>query len=264
MVIKAFQTVKGSPHVLQEEALLLVASLANAVGPHFERFMPHFAPHLRVGLQNYEDVQVCLMSTHVVSNLCHALKGKILMYCDSILETLYSNLQNPVVERKIKPAIMSCFGDIALAITGDFEKYLAPVVRMLHEASSTRLHHVASPNEEWVEYLNSLREGVLEAYTGIIHGLRDAQKLHLFKEHVNAVLHFVKEITGDSSVSEPVMKAAVGVIGDLVLVFQQELTAHLGNAPFLVTLVECASRSSDPGMRQTATWLQSLLQKYQA
>merc|ERR1712050_222030 len=116
---------------------------------------------------------------------------------------------------------MSCFGDIALAITGDFEKYIAPVVRMLHEASSTRLHHVPSPNEEWVEYLNSLREGVLEAYTGIIHGLRDANKLHLFKDRVVGLLQFVKEVSECQYVSEPVMKAAVGVVGDLVFVFQQ-------------------------------------------
>merc|ERR1712187_834639 len=181
-------------------------------------------------------------------------------YCDAILQILYLNLQNTVVDKEIKAAIMTCFGDIALAITGDFEKYLPPVVQMLEMASQTRVEDVPNVTEEGVEYLNSLREGVLEAYTGIIHGLRDANKLHLFKDHVNAVLHFVKEITGDSSVSEPVMKAAVGVIGDLVFVFQQELTSHLGQAPFLVTLVEYASRSMDPGMRQTAIWLQSLLQ----
>ena len=35
--------------------------------------------------------------------------------------------------------VMTCFGDIAMAITGDFEKYLGPVVQMLREASSTRL-----------------------------------------------------------------------------------------------------------------------------
>lgn len=261
-VITAYQQVRGGAQVLQEEALLLVAALANAVGSNFERFMPHFAPHLRVGLQNYDEVQVCLMTTGVVGDLCRALEGKILTYCDTILQILYTNLQNPAVDRKIKAAIMSCFGDIALAITGEFEKYLAPVVQMLMEASSTRLADGPANNEEWVEYLNSLREGVLEAYTGIIHGLRDANKLHLFREHVNAVLHFVKEITEDSSASESVMKAAVGVVGDLIFVFQKDLTSHLGNAPFLARLVEYASRSTDPGIRQTASWLQSLLQKF--
>mmetsp|Transcript_40729 Transcript_40729/g.89010 ORF Transcript_40729/g.89010 Transcript_40729/m.89010 type:complete len:864 (-) Transcript_40729:79-2670(-) len=263
-VITAYQQVKGGAQVLQEEALLLVAALANAVGANFERFMPHFAPHLRAGLQNYEDVQVCVMSTGVIGDLCRALEGRMIQYCDALLQILYGNLQSPSVDRKIKAAIMTAFGDIALAVTGDFEKYLTPVVQMLKEASSTRLQDGPANSEDWIEYLNSLREGVLESYTGIIHGLRDAGKLQLFKEHVNGVLHFVKEITEDSTVSESVMKAAVGVVGDLVLGFQQELTQHLGPAPFLMKLVEYASRSTDPGIRQTASWLQALLQKYRA
>jgi len=261
-VITAYQQVKGGAQVLQEEALLLVAAVANAVGANFERFMPVFATHLRVGLQNYDDVQVCLMATGVVGDLCRALEGKIITYCDTILQILYTNLQNSAVDKKIKAAIMSCFGDIALAISGEFEKYLNPVMQMLREASLTRLSHGPASNEEWVEYLNSLREGVLEAYTGIIHGLREANKLHLFKEHVNGVLEFVKDVSEEPSPSESVMKAAVGVVGDLVFVFQAELTAHIIHAPFLKNLVEYAARCTDPGVRSTGSWLQSLLQKY--
>jgi len=261
-VITAYQQVKGGAQVLQEEALLLVTAVANAVGANFERFMPVFATHLRVGLQNYDDVQVCLMATGVVGDLCRALEGKIITYCDTILQILYTNLQNPSVDRKIKAAIMSCFGDVALAISGEFEKYLKPVMQMLLEASLTRLSHGPASNEEWVEYLNSLREGVLEAYTGIIHGLREANKLYLFKEHVNGVLEFVKVVSEEPSPSEPVMKAAVGVLGDLVFAFQAELTTHIIHAPFLQSLVEYAARCQDQSTRTTGLWLQKLLQRY--
>eukprot|EP00931_Biecheleriopsis_adriatica_P086256 TRINITY_DN60967_c0_g1_i1.p1 TRINITY_DN60967_c0_g1~~TRINITY_DN60967_c0_g1_i1.p1 ORF type:complete len:854 (+),score=205.76 TRINITY_DN60967_c0_g1_i1:68-2629(+) len=261
-VITAYQQVRGGASVLQEEALLLVAALANAVGANFECFMPHFAPHLRVGLQNYEEVQVCLMTTGVVGDLCRALEGKIITYCDTILQILYTNLQNPNVDRKIKAAIMTCFGDLALAITGEFEKYLAPVVQMLTEASKTRLEDGPAGNEEWIEYLNSLREGVLEAYSGIIHGLKDANKLHLFKEHVNTVLMFVSQIAEDNTSQDPVIKASVALVGDLVLAFQAELTAHVGNAPFLKALVGRASRIQEARTIQTVQWLQGMLQKF--
>lgn len=261
-VITAYQQVKGGALVMHEEALLLVAAVANSVGANFERFMPVFATHLRVGLQNYDDVQVCLVATGVVGDLCRALEGKIITYCDTIMEILYVNLQNSVVDRKIKAAIMSCFGDVALAISGEFEKYFNAVMQMLQEASLTRLSHGPAYNEEWVEYLNSLREGVLEAYTGIIHGLRDANKLHLFKAHVNGVLEFVKAVSEEPSPSEPVMKAALGVVGDLVFVFQAELTTHIIHAPFLKNLVEYSARCEDPVIRRNGTWLQSLLQKY--
>jgi len=261
-VISAYQQVRGGAQVLHEEALLLIVALANAAGASFERFMPHFAPHLQVGLQNYEEVQVCLTTTRMVGDLCTALEGKIVSYCDTILQILYTNLRNPAVDRKIKAAVMTSFGDIAMAITGDFEQYLGPVVQMLREASSTRLADGPADSEEWVEYLNSLREGVLEAYSGIIHGLKESGKLHLFKEHVNTVLMLVKEISEDPTTQLPVIKAAVGVVGDLVLVFQTELTAYVGKAPFLVQLVQAALRSQDPKLLQSAQWLQGMLMKF--
>merc|ERR1712061_70082 len=127
---------QGKGGLLQEEALFLVAALANAVGPNFERFMPHFAPHLQVGLQNYEAPQVCQMSTGIVGDLCRALGPKMVPYCQPILEIFFNNLRNQGVDRKIKAAIMVCFGDIAMAITGEFETFLTPVVKMLQEASS--------------------------------------------------------------------------------------------------------------------------------
>ncbi|CAE7405624.1 KPNB1 [Symbiodinium natans] len=261
-VISAYQQVRGGAQVLHEEALLLIVALANAAGAGFERFMPHFAPHLQVGLQNYEEVQVCLTTTRMVGDLCTALEGKIVGYCDTILQILYTNLRNPAVDRKIKAAVMTSFGDIAMAITGEFEQYLGPVVQMLREASSTRLTDGPGDSEEWVEYLNSLREGVLEAYSGIIHGLKESNKLHLFKEHVNTVLMLVKEISEDPTTQLPVIKAAVGVVGDLVLVFQTELTAHVGKAPFLSQLVQVAFRSQDPKLLQSAQWLQGMLMKF--
>jgi len=261
-VISAYQQVRGGAQVLHEEALLLVVALANAAGLGFERFMTHFAPHLRVGLQNYEEVQVCLTTTRMVGDLCTALEGRIAGYCDMILEILYTNLKNPAVDRKIKAAVMTCFGDIAMAITGDFEKYLGPVVQMLRQASSTRLADGPADSEEWVEYLNLLREGVLEAYSGIIHGLKESGKLHLFKEHVNTVLMLVKEISDDQTSQLPVIKAAVGVVGDLILVFQQELTAYVGQAPFLSQLVQTAIRSQEPKLLQNAHWLQGMLVRF--
>ncbi|CAK9008804.1 Importin subunit beta-1 (Karyopherin subunit beta-1) (ATKPNB1) [Durusdinium trenchii] len=261
-VISAYQQVRGGAQVLHEEALLLIVALANAAGSGFDRFMPHFAPHLTVGLQNYEEIQVCLTTTRMVGDLCTALESKVAGYCDMILEILYTNLKNPAVDRKIKAAVMTCFGDIAMAITGDFEKYLGPVVQMLREASSTRLADGPADSEEWIEYLNSLREGVLEAYSGIIHGLKESGKLPLFKEHVNTVLMLVKEISEDQTSQMPVIKAAVGVVGDLILVFQTELTAYVGKAPFLSNLVQIAIQSQEPKLLQNAQWLQSMLVRF--
>merc|ERR1719387_715401 len=111
----------------------------NAMGPQFEKYMPHFAPHLTAALSIHEDVQVCVLAIGVVGDACRALEVKIITYCDEILQILYASLQNVAVDRRIKAAVMQCFGDIAMATTSQFSKYLTPVVQMINLASMTKL-----------------------------------------------------------------------------------------------------------------------------
>merc|ERR1712048_533217 len=196
----------------------------NAVGPQFEKYMPHFAPHLTAALQNHEDVQVCVLAIGVVGDACRALEVKIITYCNEILQILYASLQNVAVDRRIKAAVMQCFGDIALAVQGDFDKYLAPVVQMLNMASQTKVTE-GNPTEDWFEYLNQLREGVLNAYTCIIHGMKDAEKANLLQAHVETMLKLVELITmekstNDQTVANDVVSAAMALVGDLLLTFQ--------------------------------------------
>jgi len=240
--------------------------VAYATGRDFDRYMQQFGPHLKVGLENYEEIHVCFLSVGFLGDLSRLLEKDLLKYCDTFLEILYALLVNEKTDRKIKAAIMPTFGDVALAIGGDFQKYLAPVLSMLHEASKTRVPaEITDPNDEWVDYINQLREGVMQAYTGIIHGLKDSGKLELFKAHVSNLITFVQDICNDRFTNEDVLKATLGVIGDVIFAFQNELVVHLQTpqfAPCLQNLVQFAARTSDPRTQQTGQWLQSMVQRF--
>lgn len=265
-VMQAYQQVKG-PTFVNEEALLLVQAIAYSVGENFDRYMQPFVPHLKVGLENYDDMQVCCICVGLLGDLSRCLEKRLVPYCDPFLEVLYRLLMEPSVDRKVKASIMPVFGDVALAIAGDFEKYLVPVMSMLNEASKTKLPEgITDPQDEWVEYLNNLRTGVMEAYTGIIHGLKDAGKLELFKAHVNNLIEFVQNICNDKCTNEEVLKATLGVLGDVIFAFQAELVVCLQTpafSPCLQNLVQfAAARTNDPKTQRTGQWLQSLLQRY--
>ena len=73
------------------------------------------------------------------------------------------------VHRSVKPQILSVFGDIALAVGNEFTKYLDVVINTLQQASQAR---VDRSDYDMIDYLNELREGCLEAYTGIVQGLK--------------------------------------------------------------------------------------------
>ena len=63
---------------------------------------------------------------------------------------------------------MSVFGDIALAIGDQFEKYFQVVMLMLVSAMKLSMTSVAGGDEDFVDYNNELRRGICEACSGII------------------------------------------------------------------------------------------------
>lgn len=144
---------------------MAVGAVANATEKNFEKYMPHFRPFLSLGLSNNEEHQVCQVAVGVVGDICRALEVKVLPYCDEIVALLLRSLQNSSLNRNVKPPILSCFGDIALAIGGHFEKYMQVTMNMLQQASMTE---VDTADPDLLDYLHALREGILEAYTGVL------------------------------------------------------------------------------------------------
>ena len=69
---------------------------------------------------------------------------------------------------------MQCFGDIAGAITGHFETYLSVVAQVLEQAATV----TATPDGpiEMVDYVISLREGIMDAWGGIIGAMKTSEK----------------------------------------------------------------------------------------
>lgn len=71
---------------------------------------------------------------------------------------------------------------------------------------------------DMVEYLNELRESCLDAYTGIVQGLKGAEdppnpQVLLLGEHVPFIMTFVTTVATDEEKSDPVVASAAGLIG---------------------------------------------------
>jgi importin subunit beta-1 len=89
-------------------------------------------------------LQVCLSTVGVLGDVCRNVEAEILPYCDEIMSLLVVNLGREDVHRNIKPNILSAFGDIALVIGDNFEKYLEAVLRVLKQAMSLSVSSGAS------------------------------------------------------------------------------------------------------------------------
>ncbi|QHN76999.1 Importin [Arachis hypogaea] len=197
-----------------KEAMLAIGALAYAIGADFAKYMPEFYRFLEMDLQNFEDYQFCAVTVGVVGDLCRALEDKILPYCDGIMTQLLKNLSSDNLHRSVKPPLFSCIGDIALAIGENFNKYLMYAMNTLQLASELYAH-TSGFDDERTEYINSLKNGILEAYSGIFQGFKNSSKTQLLIPYAPHILQFLDSIYMEKDMDEVVMKTAIGVLGDL-------------------------------------------------
>jgi len=257
MMALFLQVFSAKSATVHEEALMAVGAIANAVEADFEKYMPHFRQFLTFGLRNYEEHSVCAVAVGVVGDIARALSTKLLPYCDEIVTILLTDLQNPLLNRNVKPPILSCFGDVALAIGGEFVKYLPVVMNMLQQASTTT---VDNNDYDMVEYLNQLREGIFEAYTGIVQGLRSDNVGDQFLPFVNNVASFVGFVYADTNRSETVTRAALGVLGDLAHALGSKAKQQL-QQPFVKNLITECLNSDVATTQDVAKWAKDVISK---
>ncbi|XBI29489.1 hypothetical protein VPH35_053464 [Triticum aestivum] len=171
-----------------------IAALANATGPEFGKHTP---------------ILMQVLDAHPLITIPHLCRSKMLPHCDKIMQVLYEGLSKST----LRAPIFSCFGDIALAISNDFEKYLQYVLEKLQEAANSQ-DWADVQEEDKTEYVNQLRQGIYKAYSGILRGIKDPRigfkvATHLFK--------FMEAVWVDRSRDKSVMHAAVAVLTDFDL-----------------------------------------------
>ncbi|MQL80033.1 hypothetical protein Taro_012476 [Colocasia esculenta] len=242
---------------VHEEAMLAIGALAYAAGPEFFRYMSEFYKYLEMGLQNFEEYQVCSISVGVVGDICRALDEKILPFCDGIMSQLLKNLSDARLHRSVKPPIFSCFGDIALAIGDNFEKYLPYVVPMLQGAAEL-CSQIDSQDEEMLDYGNQLRTCIFDAYSGILQGFKGS-KPDLMMPYAGHILQFIENVFKDKNRDEAVTKSAVAVMGDLADALGPNISTLFKDRTFHMDLLGECFESDDDQLKETATWTQGML-----
>ena len=192
LFLKVFACRSSTVH---EEAMLAIGALAYATGSEFEKYMQEFYKYLEMGLQNFEEYQVCAITVGVVGDICRALDNKVLPYCDGIMNHLIKDLSSEELHRSVKPPIFSCFGDIALAIEEHFEKYVPYALQMMQGAAEL-CARMDTSDDELIDYANQLKRSIFEAYSGILQGFKNS-KSEIMLPYAQHLLQFIETVFRD-------------------------------------------------------------------
>ncbi|KAJ6750385.1 hypothetical protein OIU85_000964 [Salix viminalis] len=254
LFLRVFACRRSTVH---EEAMLAIGALAHASGPEFEKYMPELYKYLEMGLQNFEEYEVCGITVGVIGDICRALEDKVLPYCDGIMNHLVRNLQSAELHRSVKPPIFACFGDIALAIGEQFSKYIEPTVAMMRSAAEV-CAQMDNSDEELMDYGNQLKRSIFEAYSGILQGFKDS-KPELMLPHAGHLFQFIEVVFREKYRDESVTKAAVAVMGDLADALGPNTKILFKDNAFCVQFLGECLQSDDENLKETANWTQVMI-----
>ena len=211
------------------------------------------------GLRNFEAYQVCTVAVGLVGDISRAIEDKIQPFCDEIMSALIEALQNASLHRNVKPPVLSCFGDIAMAIGAVYEPYLQLSLMMLLQAAQTR---APDDDDELILYVNQLREGILEAYTGIIQGLKDGGRVDLLLPYVDVIMGFLEMLAQERAkdYDNEVLGKAVGLVGDIASSLSAKIKEQI-RQPYVIELLKEGNESGDKTIIETSNWASGVVQQ---
>ncbi|KAJ3338334.1 karyopherin beta [Gonapodya sp. JEL0774] len=248
-----------------EDAFLTIGAFTAAVEGDFIRYIDKFTPFLEMALRNHEEHQMCSIAVGIVGDICRALNDQALPYCDSFMTLLLQNLQSPQLHRDVKPAILSCFGDIALAIGGRFQVYLDVVMMVLQQACQI---HAPPNNYDMIDYVNQLREGIIEAYVGIVQGLKSGDKASLLLPHTESVFRFLQAVNSEDADRGPdLTRQLIGLVGDFAESFPRGEIKPFLQEQWVENLIrEGRSWRGDgsASVKEVAKWAQAVIKRQNA
>lgn len=239
-----------------EEAFSATSAVCDKLEVHFDKYMSAVAPFLVMGLKNFQAFHVCSIAVGLVGDIARSIEGKIAPYCTDIMTALVESLQNENLHRSVKPPVLSCFGDIAMALEDAFEPYLKVSMMMLMQASQTT---APDDDDELVEFVNQLRECVLEAYTGIIQGLKDANRIDLMAVYIEPMMQFLQSLSNDENKDLEVLGKAAGLLGDIASAMGSTVKIQLSQ-PYVQALLSEAFMNGDSNTKETCNWARGTIQ----
>ena len=201
--------------LIEEDIFIAISACANATGQNFLKYMDAFLPYLTKALQNTES-PTCNTAVGMVADLAQSLGNSFLPYLEGLMSILGSNLNNAEVDRNLRPAILSCFGDIAAAIGKHFQRYTDFVMQICISASNME---PTDASIETIDYILNIQESILDCYVGVVGGLHDCP--HVIYPYVASIFQFLQFVSIDVNMSnnDSVARSATGLLGDLAAMY---------------------------------------------
>lgn len=220
--------------LIEEDIFIAISAVSATVGQGFLKYMDSFIPYLTKALRNVQS-QTCVTAVGFVADLAQSLGQAISPFLEGLMAILGEDLNDSNGKRELKPAILSCFGDIAGVIGEGFMPYMEVVMQICSQLAT-----IAPEDSSYdaLEYATSVKEAVLDCYVGIVSSLgSNPEQLFLY---LAPIYQLIEQISGDVEMSnnESTARSAVGLLGDIAAMYQDGQLKDYYDQPWVTSFIK--------------------------
>ena len=151
-----------------ENALIAFQGLCVGAGENID--ISEMALYLKYALESNEE-GCANLACGIISDLSGSMGERLNVYLGDFVPCLHAILRNAEVDRKIKLPALQALGDLSMHSGAEFnQRYLNDTLIILNAAASMSVQVVsaAQSDQETLEFLDALREGLIEQYSAIL------------------------------------------------------------------------------------------------
>lgn len=251
MFLKLLDTIEPNA-LIEEDIFLAISAVASTIGPNFIKYMESFLPFLTKALTNVES-PTATVAVGLVADLAFSLGEAIVPYLEGLMGLLGGALSNEHAKQEMKPAIISCFGNLATTLGPHFQQYIPAVIQVCRMASA---FGPQDNSEEAIEYIFSVKEAILECYSGIVGELLNQPEV--LEPLVGEIFTFLHDMSSDIDMSsiESIASSIVGLLGDIAAMYDINRFKQAYEQQWVTDMIKRtrANGAFSENTRNTARW----------
>ena len=216
---------------LFEEAVLALGSLAYFGWELFSHINNKVMEYILFSLKERQDFQLCYQGLLAADDVIRCVGKENVNIIPNIVEEMKKIISDSNIPRGLRIKCFGLYNDIFMTEDKSNEAYLEDVFHLLVNGMSTSVDPpTKNMDEDELEYLNELREKIVELLTGVFMFLNCQNQTFYFSKYIDGFVKYLSRIVEpEFNCKLDLICDICGLLGDLYKFFPGSIELYLSS-----------------------------------
>jgi len=224
IIIQMFQALND----ITPDGIHVLGALASSMGSRFKKYSSQVWPLVAKGIQMTTQPELFVASLGALVELSRSCPDETTNYLSEIFNHLISLLNDENFDRNLKLSIIITIGDISLGCKDLVTPFIAPLMEIYKMAMTAASASPAQANPDMIEYIEQLRENLLESYICFLHAVADSPNSEELLNYLPGVMNFLATTcTEEYNPSVDYIRNALALVSDVGFIYGNRVSQYV-------------------------------------